>query len=44
MEQESVAEKVRKIGGMTSFNLFIIREIDLMQQLLNEIKNTLQVI
>jgi len=35
--------KIKKIGGMTSFNMFIIRELDLMNVLLSDIRTTLLV-
>ena len=41
--QEYVNERVKKIGGMTSFNLYIMKELEVLYQLLVEIKTTLQV-
>lgn len=42
--QEYIVDRVKKIGGFTAFNTFIIRELDTMYKLLQTIKNTLQVI
>ena len=41
--QEYVNERVKKIGGMTSFNLYIMKELEVLYKLLVEIKTTLQV-
>ena len=41
--QDYIAEKVRKIGGDTAFNRFILREIDLMIRLNAELKATFNV-
>ncbi|XP_071801693.1 uncharacterized protein [Asterias amurensis] len=40
--REYVTERVRKTGGDTPFNRFILREIDLMLKLLQDIKSSLQ--
>ena len=41
--QEYVNDRVKKIGGMTSFNLYIMKELEVLYKLLVEIKTTLQV-
>ena len=41
--QEYVNERVKKIGGATSFNLYIMKELEVLYTLLVEIKSTLQV-
>ena len=41
--QDFVSERVKKIGGYTSFNLYIMKELELMYRLLTEVKSTLQV-
>ncbi|XP_071954985.1 uncharacterized protein [Antedon mediterranea] len=40
--RDYIAERVRKIGGDTPFNRFILREVDLMITLLAEMRSTLQ--
>lgn len=42
--QEYIIERVKKIGGFTTFNNFIMRELETMYKLLTEIKSTLLVI
>lgn len=42
--KEYIIEKVKKIGGFTSFNNFIIKELEIMYGLLNEIKTSLTAI
>jgi len=37
-------EKLRASGGATSFNLFLLREVETMNTLLEEIRSSLQVI
>jgi Dynein heavy chain C-terminal domain len=37
-------EKLKKSGGARSFNVFLLREIETMQKLLEEIKSSLQVL
>ena len=41
--QDYIVEKVKKIGGFTTFNNFIMKELEIMYKLLNEIKTTLTV-
>ena len=41
--QDYIIEKVKKIGGFTTFNNFIMKELEIMYRLLNEIKTTLTV-
>ena len=41
--QDYITERLKKIGGNTSFNVFISKELDMMSKLINEIKTTLQV-
>jgi hypothetical protein len=41
--QEYIVEKVKKIGGFTTFNNFIMKELDIMYKLTNEIKSSLNV-
>ena len=41
--QEYINERVKKIGGLTNFNLYIMREFELLYHLLTETKQTLQV-
>ena len=43
MFQDYIVEKVKKIGGFTTFNNFIMKELEIMYKLLNEIKTTLTV-
>ncbi|CAH1799095.1 unnamed protein product [Owenia fusiformis] len=42
--KDYVTERIKKIGGYSIFNLYIIRELELMYKLLTEIKTTLQAI
>ncbi|KAL5010133.1 hypothetical protein ScPMuIL_012438 [Solemya velum] len=42
--KDYIIDRVKKIGGLTTFNNFIIRELETMYKLLTEIKSTLQVI
>ncbi|XP_076466964.1 uncharacterized protein LOC143298129 [Babylonia areolata] len=42
--KEYIIEKVKKIGGFTSFNNFIMKELEIMYRLLNEIKTSLTAI
>ena len=41
--QDYIIEKVKKIGGFTTFNNFIMKELEIMYKLLSEIKTTLTV-
>ena len=41
--QDYINERVRRIGGYTCFNLFILRELEILYDVLAEIKNTLTV-
>jgi hypothetical protein len=41
--QDYVAERIKKIGGMTSFNIYIMREFEMMYSIINEVKQTLTV-
>jgi len=41
--QEYINERVKKIGGATSFNLYLMKELEVLYTLLVEIKSTLQV-
>ena len=36
-------EKVKKLGGFTTFNMYIMKELETMYRLLTEIKTTLTV-
>ncbi|CAL1527205.1 unnamed protein product [Lymnaea stagnalis] len=40
--KEYIIEKVKKVGGFTTFNNFIIKEMEIMYTLLNEIRASLQ--
>ncbi|BFZ10055.1 hypothetical protein BsWGS_13094 [Bradybaena similaris] len=42
--KDYIAEKVKKVGGPTMFNNFILKELEIMYRLLNEIKTNLQLI
>ncbi|XP_070190368.1 uncharacterized protein [Littorina saxatilis] len=42
--KDYIIEKVKKIGGFTSFNNFIMKELEIMYRLTNEIKTTLTAI
>ncbi|XP_059166583.1 dynein axonemal heavy chain 8-like [Physella acuta] len=42
--KEYIIEKVKKVGGFTTFNNFIMKEIEIMYKLLNEIRSSLQTI
>ena len=41
--QDYIVEKVKKLGGFTTFNMFIMKELETMYKLLTEIKTTLTV-
>ncbi len=41
--QDYIAERIKKIGGNTPFNLYIMKELEMMFKLVIEIKTTLQV-
>ncbi|XP_035829673.1 dynein heavy chain 5, axonemal isoform X2 [Aplysia californica] len=42
--KDYIVEKVKKVGGFTSFNNFIMKELEIMYKLLNEIRTSLQAI
>ncbi|GFN75495.1 dynein beta chain, ciliary [Plakobranchus ocellatus] len=42
--KDYIVEKVKKVGGFTAFNNFIMKELEIMYRLLNEIKTSLQAI
>ena len=39
--QDSLNEKIKKIGGLTSFNMYLMKEFDIMNNLLQEIRSSL---
>jgi len=41
--QDYIIEKVKKLGGFTTFNCFIMKELETMYRLLTEMKSTLSV-
>ncbi|KAL4232681.1 hypothetical protein ACF0H5_007369 [Mactra antiquata] len=42
--KDYIVEKVRKLGGFTTFNCYIMKELETMYKLLTEIRNTLSMI
>lgn len=41
--QDYITERIKKIGGFTSFNMFLLKELDIMYKLIMDIKTSLQV-
>ena len=41
--QDYITERIKKIGGFTSFNMFLMKELDIMYKLIVDIKTSLQV-
>jgi hypothetical protein len=41
--QEYITERIKKVGGFTSFNMYLMKELDIMYSLIVDIKMSLQV-
>ena len=41
--KEWITDRIKKVGGFTSFNMFIMKELDIMCRLIQDIKTTLTV-